>query len=62
MNPVLSQKEIEEITTEVKASVLSEVKRMAVNRVLSENKDRIEHHLAVVASDLSRTIAKEFPL
>ena len=60
MNP--TNKELGELKEEIKKAFLEEIKRRAVERLFSDNKDRLERYYATISNNLSQEVSKEFPL
>ena len=60
MNP--KKEELEALKSEIKKEFLTEVRRRAIEKLFSDNKDRIDRYLAKVSGELAGEISKEFPL
>ena len=58
----LTKEEKTKFLEEVRAGVIEKAKQRTIERILDDNGDRIEKHIAEVSHELSETIAREFPL
>jgi hypothetical protein len=57
-----NEKDLLEIQEEIKKAFLETVKRRAVERLLSDNAERLERYYASVSSKVSEQVVTEFPL
>ena len=54
--------DLENLKDEIKKAFLETVKARAVERVIYDNKDRLEKYYAEVSNKMATEVMKEFPL
>ena len=58
----LTDEELGKLLPEIKEECIKELKRRAVERILRDNAERIEKHIARLSSEIAPIMEEKFPL